>query len=181
MSSPLLQDLKTGPNILSLFRLFAALPLYFLISNDKFAWSFLLFLAGAATDLADGWTARHQNKVTCIGKALDPAADKVFFLTTSFFLVPGEFIWWWGALFALEWKLFAIGVWAFLKQNQGRFKLGANRWGKIKVWAEVTLIVFLFINTLEPIKASLLKMLFTASIILAGLSLIKHIRFGTKK
>lgn len=169
------------PNLLSFSRLVAFLPLYFLITQGRFGWAFLLFLAGAATDLADGWTARHQNQVTRIGKALDPAADKVFFLTTSFFIVPGEFIWWWGALFALEWKLFAIGVWAFLKQNQGRFKLGANRWGKIKVWAEVILIVFLFINTLEPIKASILKMLFMASIVLAGLSLIGHIRFGTKK
>lgn len=173
--------MRNWPNFLSFSRLVAALPFYFLIANGRFGWALLLFLAGAATDALDGWWARRYNQITNLGKALDPAADKVFLLTASFLLVPKELIWWWGALFALEWKLFAIGAWAFLKQNQGRFKLGANRWGKIKVWAEVILIIFLFINTLEPIKTMTLKLLFTTSVVLAGLSLVGHIKFGTKK
>lgn len=169
------------PNLLSFLRLVASLPLYFLITQEWFGLAFMLFLAGAATDALDGWWARRYNQKTNLGKVLDPAADKFFFLTTSFLLVPRELIWWWGTLFALEWKLFVIGAWAFLKQDQGRFKLGANRWGKIKVWTEVVLIIFLFMNTAEPIKTMILKLLFAVSTSLAGLSLIGHIRLGTKK
>ena len=168
------------PNLLSFSRLVASLPLYFLITQELFGPAFMLFLAGALTDALDGWWARRYNQKTNLGKVLDPAADKVFFLTAYFILVPEGFIWWWVALFVLECKLFAIGAWAFLKQDQGKFKLGANRWGKIKVWAEITLIIFLFINTLEPVKILILKSLFAVSIGLAGLSLIGHIRFGRK-
>lgn len=38
----------------------------------------LLFLAGAITDMLDGWIARRFNAMTNAGAILDPIADKIF-------------------------------------------------------------------------------------------------------
>lgn len=68
----------TIPNLMSLFRLllipvivwaYTGLQKYLLVAG-------LLLLSGA-TDVADGYVARHFNQISNLGKALDPVADKL--------------------------------------------------------------------------------------------------------
>lgn len=68
----------TIPNILSFFRL-CLIPviiwLYTMEKNDAAAGA-VLILSGA-TDVADGFIARHFHMISDLGKVLDPIADKL--------------------------------------------------------------------------------------------------------
>ena len=68
----------TIPNLMSLFRL-CLIPviiwLYCVEKNDVAA-GLVLILSGA-TDIADGFVARHFHMISDLGKVLDPIADKL--------------------------------------------------------------------------------------------------------
>ena len=76
-----MKELLQIPNLVSLSRIFLT-PLvgYFLAQdggNATLVCIILLIIAGI-TDGLDGWLARKLNKITPLGVALDPIADKIF-------------------------------------------------------------------------------------------------------
>lgn len=78
------------PNSVTMLRI-AVLPVLVLLplSPDQagsriIAW---IFIAGAFTDILDGWLARRGQQVTSIGKLLDPLVDKLTVSTALIVLV----------------------------------------------------------------------------------------------
>lgn len=76
------KEFFTISNLLSLLRLFLAIPLWILFDyyNSYISikyWIFSLCLFAAFTDILDGYLARKFNQVTEAGKIIDPLADKV--------------------------------------------------------------------------------------------------------
>lgn len=71
------QRIVTVPNMLSLLRL-ALIPLFVgcYVNGAHGATALLLVLSGLS-DVLDGWYARRFGAVSDLGKALDPAADKL--------------------------------------------------------------------------------------------------------
>ncbi|PWM41445.1 MAG: CDP-diacylglycerol--glycerol-3-phosphate 3-phosphatidyltransferase [Clostridiales bacterium] len=68
----------TIPNLLSYLRL-ALIPLivWLYCSKEAYLLAAGLMAFSAATDIADGWIARHYNLITDWGKIIDPIADKL--------------------------------------------------------------------------------------------------------
>jgi CDP-diacylglycerol--glycerol-3-phosphate 3-phosphatidyltransferase len=68
-------------NLLSLFRMLLAIPLWILLSQNNFNDNRILIgslcLFAAITDVLDGFLARKLNQVSEFGKIIDPLADKV--------------------------------------------------------------------------------------------------------
>ena len=74
-----ISELKTKSNMLSLFRLFLAVPLWFLLNNfgaNHYLVAVICVLC-VITDLLDGFLARKFNEITEMGKIIDPLADKI--------------------------------------------------------------------------------------------------------
>ena len=53
-------------------------------------WAAMLYVVASLTDAIDGMLARRLNKVTVLGKFLDPLADKLFYLVPMVVLLQME-------------------------------------------------------------------------------------------
>lgn len=75
------------PNILSVIRiLLIPLALWGMVKEEYF-FSFSILVIAGVTDALDGFLARKLNQLTPMGRALDPLADKILFI--SVFLTMG--------------------------------------------------------------------------------------------
>ena len=71
-------QILTIPNLLSVVRL-ALIPLivWLYIGKQEYNLAVLVILISGATDIVDGFIARHFNMISDFGKILDPVADKL--------------------------------------------------------------------------------------------------------
>src|SRR5579859_1052304 len=80
-----LNPLHAAPNLLTLMRICLAPFLVSAILDNRFALSFVLFIAAGLSDALDGTLARWLKQRTVLGSYLDPVADKL--LLSTLFLV----------------------------------------------------------------------------------------------
>jgi phosphatidylglycerophosphate synthase len=85
MSTYSLHDALRPPGLVSLLRLPLALAFPFVVHDP--AWAIALLLVSSATDIVDGWLARHFHQETATGAVLDGLMDKAFVLTVVITLV----------------------------------------------------------------------------------------------
>ena len=121
------------PNVLTGIRIVIALIApFFLIEGSL--WVRILvgvfILIAMLTDFVDGWYARKYNKVTKLGKILDPIADKLLiFITFSVFVYLDILSVWWIIPIFLREILVTVYRFAFLSKN---IVIAATQSGKIK-------------------------------------------------
>ena len=71
-------QILTIPNLLSVIRIAMIPVIVWLYSFEKNYYGVIsVIILSGATDIIDGWVARHFHKVSDFGKALDPLADKL--------------------------------------------------------------------------------------------------------
>ena len=89
------QEAKTVPNLLSFLRL-ALIPVFlWLILSHHGVLAIILLAFSGFTDYLDGFIARKYNQITRLGKLIDPAADRLYILTTLIGLVATGVIPFW--------------------------------------------------------------------------------------
>jgi CDP-diacylglycerol--glycerol-3-phosphate 3-phosphatidyltransferase len=84
------QELLNAPNLMTLGRIALIPLLLWLLYYENRRNSFIaamVYAICALSDWFDGWLARISNKVTTLGKFLDPLADKVIVLSALVMLV----------------------------------------------------------------------------------------------
>jgi CDP-diacylglycerol--glycerol-3-phosphate 3-phosphatidyltransferase len=84
------EELLNAPNLMTLGRIALIPILLWLLYYENRRNSFiaaLVYAVCALSDWFDGWLARISNKVTTLGKFLDPLADKVIVLSALVMLV----------------------------------------------------------------------------------------------
>jgi cardiolipin synthase (CMP-forming) len=79
------RDLLLAPSLLSLMRLPLAVAFVVWVRHPPAA--FAVLAVAAATDVLDGYLARHYGMATPTGAAIDPITDKLFVLTVVVALV----------------------------------------------------------------------------------------------
>lgn len=99
------------------------------------------FVLAAGTDWLDGYLARKLDRVTELGKVLDPLVDKLLVLAPLLALLELQRIPAWGA-FLIVGRELAIAGW---RVNQPRIS-GANLWGKAKTVAQMVAITLLILQ-----------------------------------
>jgi CDP-diacylglycerol--glycerol-3-phosphate 3-phosphatidyltransferase/cardiolipin synthase len=77
------RDLVLPPNVLSLARIPLAAGFAVGVAAGQVAVATVMLALACATDVADGWFARHFRQETATGRVVDPLADKLFFATAA--------------------------------------------------------------------------------------------------
>ncbi len=75
------RDLLGVPSLLSLVRVPLAVAFPFAVYRPW--WALAVIVASAASDLADGWWARHYHQTTALGALLDGLTDKIFVVVVA--------------------------------------------------------------------------------------------------
>lgn len=125
----------TIPNLLSMARLLGVPLFLWLILRPEFggpksdAWALLVLALGGVSDYLDGKLARRWNQVSRLGQLLDPAADRLYVLSTLVGLTWREIIPWWLTAILLGRELFMIVVLVVLRLHRYR-PLQVNFLGK---------------------------------------------------
>jgi CDP-diacylglycerol---glycerol-3-phosphate 3-phosphatidyltransferase len=143
-----LRSTANHPNGLTLIRI-AAIPLIIVLfsfpSSRFMAFIAALAFSGAAfTDYLDGFLARRQGKVTFLGKALDPVADKL--LTSSAFIMLAAHGWVpaWMVCIIVGRELAITGLRSVIA-GKG-LDISASRLGKLKTGFQIAAIIPLMIH-----------------------------------
>jgi len=136
------------PNGLTLIRI-AIIPFIILLFSfpESPFMSFmaaLTFSVAAFTDYLDGFLARRQGKVTFLGKALDPVADKL--LTSSAFILLAAHGWVaaWMVCVIVGRELAVTGLRSVIA-GKG-MDISASRLGKLKTGFQIAAIIPLMIH-----------------------------------
>jgi CDP-diacylglycerol--glycerol-3-phosphate 3-phosphatidyltransferase len=136
------------PNGLTLIRI-AIIPLIILLFSfpESPFMSFmaaLTFSVAAFTDYLDGFLARRQGKVTFMGKAMDPVADKL--LTSSAFIMLAAHGWVpaWMVCVIIGRELAVTGLRSVIA-GKG-IDISASRLGKLKTGFQIAAIIPLMIH-----------------------------------
>ncbi len=97
-----------------------------------------IFLLAAGTDWLDGYLARKLDRITDLGKFLDPLVDKLLVLAPLLALVELGQVPAWGVFLILAREL-TIAGW---RVSQTAIS-GANFWGKLKTVSQIAAIALL--------------------------------------
>ncbi|MET9856102.1 CDP-alcohol phosphatidyltransferase family protein [Streptomyces sp. NPDC006450] len=136
----------TIPNILSMARL-AGVPLFlWLILAEHDGWALAVLMLSGISDYLDGKLARRWNQISSLGRLLDPAADRLYILSTLFGLTYREILplWLTGALLARELMLLVM-VW--ILRRHGYPPPQVNFLGKAATFNLMYAFPFLLVST----------------------------------
>ncbi len=132
--------LHAAPNLLTLLRICLAPFLVSAILEDRYALSFVLFVAAGLTDALDGSLARWMKQRTVLGQYLDPVADKLllstlFLVLTHKDLIPAQV-----TVLVFGRDLGILVVAAILYAAVGRREFQPSIFGKLNTVAQVTAV-----------------------------------------
>lgn len=149
----------TVPNLLSLVRI-ALVPLFVWCFFAEFprhrGCAILVFLAAGATDVVDGYIARHCGQITVWGRILDPLADKLMVFSALLCLTMANALPLWLVLLYLG-KELAQGVCGFLLMRRIRDMPSSNRLGKVGTFLfYITIVALTLFEPVPTLKAVLL-------------------------
>ncbi len=173
------EELLNAPNLMTLGRI-ACIPVFLaLLSYENRRNSFLaamVFAAAAISDWLDGWLARVSNKVTTLGKFLDPLADKIIVLSALVMLVRLGRVPVWVVVIILARELLISGL-RTIAMSEG-LEIAASRGGKWKTSLQLSGIIALMVHyhfAIDYLLRTLVTDFHTVGLTLLYLSLIPGI------
>lgn len=167
------------PNALTMMRLLLLPLIIFLILANNYPWALAIFIVAFLLDLFDGPLARVRKQTTVFGAMLDPLADKILFITililVAYEKLPTFLL---AVLIILEIIIMMIaGLLAPIgKKMKYKFKIGANQYGKYKMFLQVIGLIILMISPENKITNELAILIFSTAILFSAMSIGDHIK-----
>lgn len=167
------KEIFTISNLLSLVRLFIAIPLWILLTDYETNRNLIIIIGlfAALTDFLDGFLARKLNQITEFGKIIDPLADKIIVgavVIKLFYvgLIPSYYFY---LIIGRDIIIFLTGI--YISNKLGKV-LPSNMLGKITVF--VIAIVLIMLIGGYNLSNTIFKLLYLASIILIFASFVAY-------
>jgi cardiolipin synthase len=136
----------TLPNLITLARLAAIVPLGWLLAAGRWEAALLLFLLCAAGDGLDGFLARRLHQESRLGALLDPVADKLTMLTVALLLAwHGLLPWWLAAAVVLRDVVIFSGATAY-RLRFGALEIAPTRLSKLNTFLEFGTLALVLAN-----------------------------------
>ncbi|MBI5161936.1 MAG: CDP-alcohol phosphatidyltransferase family protein [Micrococcales bacterium] len=122
--------IATIPNLLTLVRLLLIPVFLSFIAVERYGSALLIVAVSSITDFLDGFVARRYGQVSRVGQLLDPAADRLFILSTLLGIAWAHIVpWWFLAVIVLrDVLLLVLGV---VLANAGYGPLPVHHLGKM--------------------------------------------------
>jgi CDP-diacylglycerol--glycerol-3-phosphate 3-phosphatidyltransferase len=176
------------PNLITMGRILTIPAILAFIDNYSPVRSFiatLIYLAGAVSDMVDGWLARRRKQVSVLGKFLDPLADKLMVSGVLVYLTAMDRVpaWMTVALLARE---FAVTGLRAIAASEGLI-IAAKEQGKQKTALQLIGTMFCLLHFRYPVwglenvtiaDERLLIDFHTVGIMTLGLSLVMSLVSG---
>jgi cardiolipin synthase len=120
----------TLPNVLSMLRLLGVpLFLWLLLGPEEDTWAVIVLMVSGVTDWADGKLARALGQSSRLGALLDPAADRLYIVSTLLAFLIRDVVPVW-VVAALVGREFVLGVTVLVLRRHGYPPLQVNYVGK---------------------------------------------------
>lgn len=161
----------TIPNILSMLRIALIPAIVWCYCLEYSVAAFVLVVASAVTDVADGFIARRFNQVSALGKALDPIADKLTQITVTAFLIK-DFSQMWFLFAVLLAKELVVGAFGVVIIRVTGTTYSALWHGKL---ATVLVYCTMLAHILVDLSAAVSSVLVTVSVVALALSMTLYI------
>ncbi|MBU0649152.1 CDP-alcohol phosphatidyltransferase family protein [Patescibacteria group bacterium] len=166
------------PNFLTWGRILLLPLLLILIWTNLYITALIIFVFAYLLDFLDGPLARARGQITDFGALFDPFADKIIFLPVLLMLghkalaIPIL-----ATIFILEIILIilALILRPIAVKLKFKIKLGANIYGKTKMFFQVMGVIFLFLTPYAGLFTQIACIIFLFAIIFAMASIIEHI------
>ncbi len=107
----------TVPNGLSLARLLLVPVFAYLIVTRQDGWALVVLAFSGISDFLDGYLARLWHQESRLGALLDPAADRLYILSTLLGLAYRELIPWWLVVVVVARDVVLVAVMPALARN----------------------------------------------------------------
>lgn len=142
----------TIPNVLTLVRLLLIPAFLVLVVVAEYGWALATVVVSSLTDFLDGFVARRFGQVSRVGQLLDPAADRLFILSTLVGIaIAGVVPWLFVAVIVLrDVLLIALGV---VLANLGHGPLPVHHLGKLGTFCLLFGFPVLLLGTVFPVLA----------------------------
>jgi CDP-diacylglycerol--glycerol-3-phosphate 3-phosphatidyltransferase len=171
------EEIFSIPNVLSFARIFFVIPIYYFLSVNENFTALWFIVAAVFMDWLDGTIARKTNRITTLGKILDPLADKIN--TTGGFIalvLYQGFPLWIALVIILRDLLLVIG--SIIVYKKHAVVSVSNLPGKIAVFV-ITLYGLSYILRIEIIQNPL--MILTAVMIVISILNYAQVLFRSKE
>jgi len=140
------QSIFSVSNLITLFRGFLSLPIFYLLKNNYLIYSLILIIIAIITDWVDGFIARLLKEKSQLGKILDPACDFLVVVSIILYLISDitkNFPIWFIIFYCI--RQLTITISFFYSINKFKELNGSNIMGK---WTIFLISISLFFYTI---------------------------------
>ncbi len=175
-------SLKMLPNILTVARIAAVVPLVWLMLIHSFGWAFVVAVVAGISDALDGYLARRFTWQSHFGGWADPAADKLMMSASYVTLAYIEVLpMWVSALVIGKDVVISAGALAY-RWLFGRFKATPTRLSKFTTLLQVILLWVVLIGLIGlPIPSPWLSGLIIVVGMLTALTLVQYVVIWSRR
>ncbi|HEX4750742.1 MAG TPA: CDP-alcohol phosphatidyltransferase family protein [Bryobacteraceae bacterium] len=168
------------PNIITLFRVFAAPVAAWLLAQARYREALALVILAGLTDWFDGWAARKLKASGKTGIIFDPLADKILLVVLFVELAVIHLIPLWMFLLAIIRDLVIVVGALLVRIFRNVHKFVPSIWGKISTFFQIMLVLMVLLDAAFPHR--LLSALRLTALALSGIFItvsgIGYIRRG---